>query len=398
MAKELIDAVAAGHICIDLIPGFDTTRKYSSGTIIQPGQLTFIQGAAASTGGSVSNTGLPLLKLGADVRLMGKVGDDFFGRAILDVLHRHGAGEGMAVVKGERSSYTVVIAPPGLDRSFLHDPGANSTFSYKDVDFDLVGRARLFHFGYPSLMDKLFANNGKELVRIFRKVKSLGATASLDMSFPDPNSPAGKADWKTILKATLPHVDIYLPNAEETMYMLDPKGFLKLKKKARDGDVLDLISADEISAAGARLIEMGAAVAGLKCGIKGLYLRTGPAEAFRRAGRAAPVDLKGWTNRELWMPSFKVKKLVNALGAGDCCVAGFLAGFLRGESIESCARVACAAGAHNVMASDATSGIKSWKETTAAIKKGWPTNALKLNGAGWSLDKKTGVWLGPCNE
>ncbi|MCK4437298.1 hypothetical protein KAU86_05050 [bacterium] len=32
----------------------------------------------------------------------------------------------------EVSSYTIILFPPGMDRMFLHNPGANDTFGFKD--------------------------------------------------------------------------------------------------------------------------------------------------------------------------------------------------------------------------------------------------------------------------
>jgi sugar/nucleoside kinase (ribokinase family) len=100
-----------------------------------PGRLLNIGPAAISTGGAVANTGMALHRLGVPVRLMGKVGDDLFGRAVLDVL-RTGAphlADGMIVTPGEATSYSIVISPPDIDRSFLHCPGANDTFGADDV-------------------------------------------------------------------------------------------------------------------------------------------------------------------------------------------------------------------------------------------------------------------------
>ncbi len=59
-----------------------------------------------------------------------------------------------------------------------------------------------------------------ELVKIFKKIKDFGVTASLDMAYTEPSSESGKADWKKILKSVLPYVDIYIPSIEETLYML----------------------------------------------------------------------------------------------------------------------------------------------------------------------------------
>ena len=99
---------------------------------------------------------------------------------------------------------------------FLHCPGTNNTFGVADVDFGLVKQARLFHLGYPPLMEMLYRNDGRELAEIFRRAKGLGVTTSLDMALPDENAPAGQVDWKPIHAATLPCVDLFMPSAEET--------------------------------------------------------------------------------------------------------------------------------------------------------------------------------------
>jgi len=117
--------------------------------VLRPGKLLRMEGVRIGPGGTVGNTGPALHRLGVPVALMGKCGDDPFGRILLERLRAlaPGAEGGMQVVPGENTSYTIVIAPPGIDRMFLHCPDANDTFGPEDVDLDVVGRARLFHGG-----------------------------------------------------------------------------------------------------------------------------------------------------------------------------------------------------------------------------------------------------------
>ena len=151
-----------------------------------PGKLVNMEAASISTGGPVSNTGLALIKLGIDAKLMGKIGDDFFGQGVRTLLKDWHADDAMTVVNGEQTSYTLALAPPGIDRIFLHNPGANNTFRADDINYDFVAKARLFHLGYPPLMRALYSNDGAELVEIFRRAKEAGATTSIDMSLPRP--------------------------------------------------------------------------------------------------------------------------------------------------------------------------------------------------------------------
>ena len=139
--------IAAGHICLDITPVFPAGKQYDSlSGLLVPGKLIQMEAADVHTGGSVANTGLALKLLGCDVTLMGKVGDDSFGMMIRNILAGYGAG-GLLVDPDSSTSYSVVLAVPGQDRVFLHSPGANDTFSGKDIPDDALEDAALFHFG-----------------------------------------------------------------------------------------------------------------------------------------------------------------------------------------------------------------------------------------------------------
>ena len=122
--------ISAGHICLDITPVFPQDKQYDKlSRVLIPGKLLNNIGAAdVHTGGSVANTGLALKKLGADVTLLCKVGNDEFGHLVQNIVARYGA-TGVLVDDNSDTSYSVVLAVPGLDRIFLHCPGANDTFS-----------------------------------------------------------------------------------------------------------------------------------------------------------------------------------------------------------------------------------------------------------------------------
>lgn len=389
-----IQVVVAGHICIDIIPDLSYNNIQNIQFFV-PGKLIEVGPATVSTGGPVSNTGLALLRLGVSTALMGKVGEDHFGLLVRSLLARYGAGEGPVVVAGDTTSYTIVINPPGYDRMFLHNPAANNTFCAADIRYEIVAHARIFHLGYPPLMKRLFADDGRELAEIYRRVKQLGATTSLDMSLPDPNSPSGRADWRAILAGVLPYVDIFLPSAEEILYMLDRPRFERYLAEGAPG-MLYKFTGEDLTRLSDTLLGMGGKIIGIKCGERGFYLRTAATSRLQDVGRAQPHDLAVWAGRELWEPSFHVADYVGATGAGDSAIAGFLAAYLRGHSPEECLRYACAVGGFNVTASDALSGLRTWEETVAAIEAGWAKNPLHVVGRGWQC-ATDGLWHGPCD-
>jgi len=392
--KKGIQAIAAGHICLDITPTFKKIDKDKIKDIFIPGRLINMGKVKVSTGGPVSNVGLALSMLGINAKLMGKVGGDFFGNGVLKLLRKRNADDGMIVVDDEETSYTIVIVPPGIDRIFLHNPGANSTFCADDINYELVKQAKIFHFGYPPLMKKIFENDGEELIKIFKRVKDFEVTTSLDMSLPDAASESGKVEWKKILKNLLPYVDIYLPSVEETMFMIKREEFDRLSKNAHIHDILEKLDINVLPQLGEKLISYGAKIVALKCGVKGYYIRTQGEKVLAGMGRAKPGHLDNWADRELHEESFHVPNIASATGSGDSSIAGFLSAFLNGETIENSIRMACAVGGLNITAFDALSGLKSWDETLKIIKKGWKKNRLTVEGSWWQYDNKRRIWVG----
>jgi sugar/nucleoside kinase (ribokinase family) len=396
---ESFDAVVAGHICLDITPAIYSQAR-TTGELFRPGSLVQVGPSTVSTGGPVSNTGFPLRRLGMKVALMGKVGDDTFGRAIVECIKREapGAEAGMRVVVGEHSSYTVVVAPPGIDRIFLHCTGANDTFGAEDVDLSAVRGSRLFHFGYPTLMARTYAAGGGELVKILQAARQAGATISLDMAYPDPAGPAGKVDWARILAASLPFVDVFTPSVEELSFMLRREAFERMQTAAAGGgDMLDSVDGELLSFLGSRCIEAGVAVAMIKCGRLGIYCRTAGRGRLEKMGRGRCADLAAWTNRELFEPSYAVEKIVTTNGAGDCAIAAFLTALLRGQSLDDALRYACAVGAQNLSAADTISGVRTWEETVKQVAARPAKNDVKIVLDGWRWDEKGRHYVGPAD-
>ena len=200
-------AIAVGHICLDITPAFKSKEEKSIKDLFRPGQLIAMDAAKVSLGGSVSNTGIGMKRLGADVELMGMVGNDAFGQMVLNELEKYDISpDSMIVRDGVGTSYSVILAPAGIDRIFLHCSGANDTFTLDDIDLEKVKEANLFHFGYPSLMRMMYIDGGKELVRLLKAVHELGVAVSVDMAMFEESTEAGAQDWNEVLKLSLIHI------------------------------------------------------------------------------------------------------------------------------------------------------------------------------------------------
>lgn len=387
--------IVAGHICLDVIPTLEV-RGGGLDTLLVPGKLVNVGPAVMSTGGTVSNTGLALHRLGIPTKLMGKIGDDLFGTAILDHLRTYDDAlvDGMIIGEGESSSYTIIISAPGVDRMFLHCPGTNDTFCVDDIDIAQLAGAQIFHFGYPPIMRCMYENGGVGLATLMKRVKAAGLITSLDMAYPDPDSEAGQVDWTSLLERVLPQVDLFLPSLDETLFMLDRPRHDDLSGAAT-GELAASVDSALMSALAGRLLDMGVAVAVLKLGSQGLYARTSSdGQRLSSISASAPEDADNWLDRELLVPCFKAN-VVGTTGAGDCTIAGFLAGLLKDQPIEDIMTSAVAVGAFSVESADATSGVPDWNTVQVRVNADWKRLPLALSLQGWQLDAEKGIWLGP---
>ena len=308
--------VVAGHLCLDIIPALTSETEMQPGILVEAGK------AQLSTGGAVSNVGISLHKLGADVRLVGKVGDDAFGRIVLDILSSHFLEGGATVDPFGDTSYTIVVSPPGHDRTFIHCPGTNDTFTAADVPDSAMAGASHLHFGYPPLMAAMSADGGAELVSLFSRARSFGLTTSLDMSLPDPASKQGQVNWEALLVNVLPLVDLFMPSEDELAYMLPTIG-------------------TEVPVLAAHCLALGAKEVVVKCGSLGVY--------------GVGQDRVGH-----WQPCFHAE-VVGTTGSGDATIAGFLYARSIGLPFAKCLEAGCAVGACCVEVADSVSGIEPWQ-------------------------------------
>lgn len=113
--------VVAGLICLDLTPQFTDGKVTDFYEMLQPGKVVNAKGITISGGGTVSNTGLSLARLGGNVHLMTKLGNDFFGELLEKELNAYPVMTTILHTDQADTSYSIVLAVPGYDRIFVHD-------------------------------------------------------------------------------------------------------------------------------------------------------------------------------------------------------------------------------------------------------------------------------------
>jgi sugar/nucleoside kinase (ribokinase family) len=218
------------------------------------------------------------------------------------------------------------------------------------------------------------------------------------MARPDPDSEAGKVNWRVFLQRVLPLVDVFLPSFEELLYMLDRSQFEHLHALRREGDLSVLADSALLNLLAEWCLEAGAAMVVLKLGEQGLYLRTSRAkDRLAQAGNGMPDDLDAWRGRELLAPCFQAN-VAGTTGAGDATIAGFLTGLLNSQSPEETMTTAVAVGASSVEALDASSGVPSLALVQERVVAGWKRCPVAISLPGWRWDTAAGLWYGPGDQ
>lgn len=371
-------------------------------TTIAPGQLLEAGKAALSAGKSIADTGMILRKLGITTYLMAKIGDDPFGRLLLHMVNEQdpALSSGIVITSGQATSYSIVLEVARKERITIYSPGYSDTFTADDIRHDLLSRVGLFHFSVPYSMVSL--SGGDALIQVLKRVKADNITTSLGFSLPEVQRNAGKTDWRAFLSRVLPFADIVLLDVEEILFMLRRPLFDKLSHRTGRRELLDAVPPDVIAELGHLLLDMGAKIVGLRVGHRGFYLCTAQGDVLEQLGRAQPVHLIAWSDRELWAPCF-VTNVDGTVQANDAAIAGFLMGMLRGMSPEETISAACAVDAYGSEAEDTVSAIPNWPAIIERVAVGWSRflpegkkkSPLDMVGAGWRWSERYELWVGP---
>lgn len=350
--------IVAGHLCLDLIPALHMiplTDFANAGQLHEVGPMTI------ALGGAVANTGLSLHVLGADVGLVGLCGDDMIGDLVMHQIAQYADALTRCIHRTDQvaTSYSIVVTPGGQDRSFFYFPGTTAALTTQHITPHLQD-AQWLHIGYPPLLKALMVHDAQPLIATLVAAHAHAMTTSIDMVVPDPNATSGQYDWPRLLPMILAHVDVFVPSAAEICAMLRPDDY------ARWGHTCDAhIDATYANRLCGELLEMGVAVAGIKLGAHGLYLRTAQSQRLQQAELSPAL-----AEQQLWCPSYPVV-VRGTVGAGDACYAGLIVALMAGQSLTTVAQLGCAVAACCVEELDAVRGIQSLDATRRRFRIDW---------------------------
>jgi len=299
--------VVADHVCTPI------------SHLPRAGELVMADKLIVTIGGCAANTAVDLSKLGIGAAVVGRVGDDVFGRVVAEMLSGHGVDISLLKVSAQAdTSQTMIVNVAGEDRRFIHTFGANGQFHAADIPTESASRCRILYVGGYLLMPELRA---AELAPLFAAARRAGAKTILDVAVPCPG------EYLSRLEPLLPHVDVFLPNDHEAEQITGESDPLKQAETFH---------------------RLGAGTAVITRGDRGAVLVS--AQARLRAG-VYPVPF------------------IDGSGGGDAFDAGYIFGLLQGLDAEGCLRYASALGASCVRAIGTTPGVFTRAECEAFMRE-----------------------------
>ncbi len=313
----MIDVLCAGIIVADHVCTPITHLPVA-------GELVMADGMLLTVGGCAANAAVDLAKMDVRVAIVGRVGDDVFGRVVSDILRdAHVDTSCIKTSAGVDTSQTLIVNVQGQDRRFIHTFGANRDFRPADIPLQMFEKLKVLYLGGYLVMPGVSQD---ELIPVFAEARKYGVKTVLDIVVP------AKGEYLSQFDRLLPYVDVFLPNNQEAEVITGEKDPLKQAK------VFQRLGA------GTTIITMGGE--GSILVQKDLRLRAG---AF-----SVPV--------------------IDASGGGDAFDAGYICGLLEGKGPEDCLRIASALGASCVRAIGTTPGVFTRPECEAFLG----TNTLKI--------------------
>ena len=290
---------------------------------------------AAHPGGAPANYLAALTKLGAKTAMIGKVGNDTFGRLLIKTLK--GAGidtRGMLVSDDVFTTLAFVTLDGSGDRefSFARKPGADTQLRFDEIDLGVIDASKVLHFGTLSM------TNEPARDATYKAVEYAAGHGKL-ISF-DPN--LRKPLWNDLEEAKrqmlwgLQHADVVKISDEETEFLFG------LAPEEAAKHIIDSF--------GVRLVYV-------TCGADGCFYRTKSASGFVKA--LSGIAVKDTT------------------GAGDIFGGSAMYGLLKAggvpekltaEELEKIVSFACASAGLSTTRAGGISSVPERSEVEAAMK------------------------------
>ena len=337
MTGERKGITIAGNILTDIVKSIDCYPKI--------GMLSNIKDINRAVGGCAPNTAIDLAKIDRSIPIsvIGKIGDDEYGRYVLSQLSRYNIDcERVSVSPDKPTSFSDVMSMPSGERTFFHARGANAEFSPEDIDIASLNSV-ILHIGYILLLDsfdKEDAEYGTVMARFLHNVQEQGIKTSVDVVSDST------ADYKAKILPALKYCNYIILNELESSMLSD------LDPYNADGKLnIDNIKKTMVYTA--------------ECGVKEKII-----VHCKKAGFCYDVPTGNFTV----VPSVNIPKneIKGSVGAGDAFCAGSLYGIYNNFDDKHILEFAASAAACNLFSENSVDGMLSKNEIEKLSEKyGW---------------------------
>lgn len=253
----MIDVVAIGELLIDFTCSATDAEGYPT--------------MVAHPGGAPANFLAALTKYGAKTALLGKVGDDAFGKLLIGTINSAGIdSSGIMIDPDTFTTLAFVTIDETGNRafSFARKPGADTQLHFEELNLTLIDQAKAFHFGTLSLTDEPSRTATYQAVTY---AKSKGKLITFDPNLRKPL-------WRSMEEAK-----------EQILWGLRQADVVKISDE--EVEFLWNCTAEE---GGEKLLsEFDVSLAMVTMGAKGAYLKNKRGECYVRCPKVTPVDTTG---------------------------------------------------------------------------------------------------------
>ena len=202
----MLDVIACGEMLIDFV------STESGVTLAQA--PAFVKAA----GGAPANVAVGVARLGRRSGFMGQVGDDDFGRFLVNTIATAGVDVGgISYSATARTALAFVSLQADGERSFMfyRHPSADMLWQPQDVDVGYATNTRIFHYGSISLIGE---PSRSATLAALAAAHAGGALISYDPNLRLALWPSA-ADARAGILAGLPHAHLVKVSEEELTFL-----------------------------------------------------------------------------------------------------------------------------------------------------------------------------------
>jgi sugar/nucleoside kinase (ribokinase family) len=302
MTIKSYDVIVVGELNVDLILN-------NLDSFPEIGKEKLAQNMNLSLGSSSAIFACNLSSLGANVAFIGKIGNDYLGRFVMDKLHDKGVDVKYILKDQNLNTGATIVLNYNEDRAMVTYPGAMNNLTINDISEETLALGKHLHFSSFYLQPGL----KKDIGKMFKLAKDLNMTTSFDMQW-DPEE-----KWELNYKEVLPFVDVFLPNEKE---------LLNLTKESSVTEAFNKLS----GSANSIVVKMGS--------------------------RGSLLYSEGKTN---FRQPFLNTEVIDAIGAGDSFNAGFIFKFINHADLNECQEFGNLMGAINTTAAGGTTAFTNYE-------------------------------------